>query len=112
MNPSDTSFLASVGLHREGFNKPLHSFSEYFVIKSGEGRPGRPARLPEKHVVLAMLLTVYCDTISQKRLVELFGIPRSTQSRVMRKAEIALYYALKDLHDARICWPTLEEQQR
>ncbi|KAI8893275.1 hypothetical protein BC833DRAFT_636851 [Globomyces pollinis-pini] len=57
-----------------------------------------------------MVLTFYVDPISHKRCCELFGIPRSTQSRIFRRAEIALGRALKDMVDARISWPTIGQQ--
>jgi hypothetical protein len=110
-NPTDNSMLASISLHMAGFQTLLVQFERFYEIRSGPRLPGRPARTPTKHAVLAMMLTFYCDTISQKRLVELFGMPRSTQSRVMRKAEIALFRALQHIPDAQVNWPTLQQQQ-
>ena len=109
-NPTDHSMLASVGIKRDGFAKLLERFERVYIVQSGPGLPGRPARLPLKHAVLAMVLTFYCDTMSQKRIVELFGIPRSTQSRILRKAEVALFQVLRDEREARIAWPTAAEQ--
>ncbi|KAJ2990585.1 hypothetical protein HDV02_004274 [Globomyces sp. JEL0801] len=94
----DPGFLGSIGLN------------SYFKYKFHTEKGGRPARLPVTHTVLAMVLTFYVDPISHKRCCELFGIPRSTQSRIFRRAEIALGRALQDMVDARISWPTLGQQ--
>ena len=74
------------------------------------GRGGRPPRLVDKHAVLAMVLTFYCDPCNQKRIVELCGIPRSTQSRTLKNAECALFEALHHLRDAQVRWPKHADQ--
>ncbi|KAI8893633.1 hypothetical protein BC833DRAFT_635976 [Globomyces pollinis-pini] len=106
----DPGFLGSIGLNVCGFKLLLLKFNSYFKYKFHTEKGGRPARLPVTHTVLAMVLTFYVDPISHKRCCELFGIPRSTQSRIFRRAEIALGRALQDMVDARISWPTLGQQ--
>ena len=58
-----------------------------------------------------MLLHFYNGTMEQKTLCEIFGIPPSTQSRVMINAENALAASIPQLHEARIVWPTPAQQE-
>ena len=41
----------------------------------------------------------------------LFGLPPSTLSRTLEKAEKALTLVLKELPEGRFLWPTFEEQR-
>lgn len=108
---TDKNLINQVGLGRDAFNDLLATFSRHYSIKSGPGRPGRPARLRDKHAVLGFILTYYCSTVELKNLCVQFGVPPSTAARTLQKAEAAMEKALKDVPDARIRWPTFQEQQ-
>lgn len=120
MHGSDQNFLSVTSLPRSDFNELLVVFSEHYTVMSGLGKSGRPARLLHKHGALGyliimifiqgMLLHFYNGRMDQKTLCEIFGMPPSTQSRVLRNAEVALGSALLVVRDARIFWPTSEEQ--
>ena len=81
------------------------------MTKSGPGKIGRPARIKDKHCVLALLRQYYSAPAEQKTWSELFGLAPSTISRYIRKAEVSLHACLLTLHDARIEWPSLDEQR-
>ena len=100
-----------IGLPRTSFDDLLSVFSCHYVVSSGQGKPGRPACLLYKHVVLALLLYYYASTMEIKNLCEHFGSLPSTTERVIRHAELALEKSLVEIEDAVITWPS-EDQQR
>lgn len=77
---------------------------------SGPGRIGRPPRVRDKHCVLAIVLHFYCSPAEGKTWQELFGITPSTLSRLLDKAEQALFTSLRRMANASIRWPTIAEQ--
>ena len=79
-----------IGLPRAAFDDLLSVFSRHYIVSSGQGKPGRLARLLHKHVFLALLLHYYAGTMKIKNVCELFGSPPSTTERVIRHAELAL----------------------
>ena len=89
----------------------LSYLSYHYVVRSGQGQPGRPARLIHKHVVLALLLHHYASTMEVKNLCEPFGSPLSTTEHVIRHAKLSFEKSLVEIEDEMICWP-YEDQQR
>ena len=53
----------------------------------------------------------YTATIEYKSLCGHFGIPPSTLSRTLRKAEAALLLTLKRIPEALIVWPSMNLQR-
>ena len=104
------SFIATTSLDPDSFDHLLKYFSRFYVVKSGVGKRGRPPRLPHKHAALGMLLTFYCSPSEYKTLCKVFATAPATTARVIQNAEIALNKTLKVLRDARIVWPTKDEQ--
>ena len=100
-----------IGLPRATFDDLLSVFSRHYVVRSGQGKPGRPARLLHKHVVLDLLLHYYASTMEIKNFCELFESPPSATERVIRHAERALEKSLVEIEDVVITWPS-EDQQR
>jgi hypothetical protein len=111
-NADDSSLLNLIGFTRTTFQKILREFSKYYIVKSGVGKKGRPTTFADKGAVLSMLLHFYTGSMELKTLCELFGVPLSTLSRSLSKAETALSMALKNLPDARIKYPSLDEQRQ
>jgi hypothetical protein len=110
-NASNSNFIAFTTIDKASFELLLRHFNEEYIVKSGTGLPGRPAKLLEKHMVLGMILHFYADTMSQKSLCVTFGVPPATMSRILRKAEIALGRSLKRIPDATIRWPSKDQQR-
>jgi hypothetical protein len=110
-NADDADFISVMGLPRSTFEEVAAQFGRFYTVRSGLGKSGRPARLQDVRAVLAMLLQFYNGTMQQKRLCLLFGVPTSTQSRILRKAEDALLKCLPHMHDARIAWPDIGQQR-
>ena len=108
---TDANLINQVGIGRSAFNCLLRAFSRFYVIRSGPGHRGRPAKLPDKHAVLAFLLQFYCSTMELKNLCLQFGVPPSTAARTLRSAEQALQHALCMVPDAKIIWPSFKEQR-
>ena len=80
-------------------------------MKSGTKKGGRPPRIKDKHAILSILLHYYTGTMKYKTLCELFAVGETTLSRIINKAESALAEALRNLPEAQVRWPTLEEQE-
>ena len=104
------SFIATTSLDPDSFDHLLKYFSRFYVVKFGVGQPGRPPRLPHKHAALGMVLTFYCSPSEYKTLCKVFATTPATTSRILEKAEAALNQVLKVIKDARIVWPTKEQQ--
>ena len=84
-NASDETLLNSISLTRESFEKLLRRFREYYVFGCGPGKKGRHARLEDHAIVLGLILTYYCDSMSLKTLCRMFRVPLTTISRTLRK---------------------------
>jgi hypothetical protein len=110
-NGNDEFLVNVISLNRQSFEYLLQTFKTFYIIKSGVGKSGRPHRMKDHHCVLALLLHSYCSPAENKTWCEMFGVTPSTLSRILVKAEIALDKTLNSLKEARICWPTLEEQR-
>jgi hypothetical protein len=106
------SFLATVSIDPDSFDYLLDEFSRHYVVLSGPGRPGRPPKFIYKHAVLGCLLHYYTAAVEQKTLCELFGVPPSTFSRVMRLAAEALRLTLRAIAEAQIRYPDKPTQRR
>ncbi|KAG9412142.1 hypothetical protein AC1031_017771 [Aphanomyces cochlioides] len=105
------SFVSTVSLPPRAFNDLLQEFAKLYIVKSGQGRPGRPPRISHTHAVLAVLLHYYTAAVEHKTLQELFGVTPATFSRVLRRSEIALSRALDNVSEARIAWPNHHGQE-
>ncbi|KAI9915318.1 hypothetical protein PsorP6_008347 [Peronosclerospora sorghi] len=108
----DREFLNTVVLTRDAFDNLARRFSQYYVVRLGPGRSGRPSRLADKRSVLGLLLHYYASTSERKTLCELFGCPPSTTSRVLLNAEKALEKALAEMPESAIRWPSEKEQKQ
>ncbi|KAE9158672.1 hypothetical protein PF004_g31801, partial [Phytophthora fragariae] len=107
----DSAFMVTVSLPVREYVL-LAAFARHYEVKSGPGKRGRPPRLQNKNNVLACLLHFYTAAVEAKTLCELFGVPPATLSRVLKNAEKALGYALREVPAARISWPLFCEQKR
>ncbi|KAI9033212.1 hypothetical protein DFJ74DRAFT_162149 [Hyaloraphidium curvatum] len=107
---SDSAFVSELGLNRAAFEELLVAFDGAYVVKSGDGKPGRPPKLPDKAAVLALLLCFYSSRGERKELCTKFGVPPATNSRVLDNAERALYEALEHVESAAITWPSKAQQ--
>lgn len=58
----------------------------------------------------ACIFYFYKVEVESKTLCELFDVPPSTWSRVLRKHKTALAKPLKLLPEASVCWPSFPEQ--
>jgi hypothetical protein len=109
---SDSNFIALVSIDRVAFADLLQVFAKHYRTRWSPGRKGRPPRLIHKHQVLGLILHFYTDASAQgKALTLVFGVPPSTLSRTLRKAEAALALALLEMPDCQFRWPTLEQQK-
>ena len=106
----DAAFINITSLDVVSFEALLQEFSKHYQVAWNLGKGGRPCKLVEKHQVLGLLLAFYCDSGSHKSLCLTFGVPPSTLSDNLSKAEVALDLSLLQLHEARIVWPTLQQQ--
>jgi hypothetical protein len=109
---SDENLINVISLSRAAFEVLLTAFSRHYIMSSGPGRSGRPRAIPLKSTVLGMLLQFYTAPIEYKTLSQLFAIPPATLTRTMQAAEIALQSALRELPEATIRWPTVDEQRQ
>ena len=109
---SDDDFLNTVSLTRSSFDILLQEFMKHYEIRSGPGLLGRPRRVRDIHCVLAILLHSYCSPADRKTWSEFFGVHKSTLSRLLNQAENSMLITLQNLRDARIEWPSLEDQRR
>lgn len=109
-NGSDTDFIAVLSLSRESFEYLLERFKTFYIIHSGNGRSGRPRRVSDHHCVLALLLHTYTSPAERKTWCELYGVTPSSIARLLNDAEIALKSTLDSMYEARIVWPSKDEQ--
>lgn len=106
------AFISVVSVPPAAFALLLEKFEQYYIVKSGPGKRGRPPRVTHKHAVLALLLHFYTHATEHKTLVEVFAFVPSTLSRVLANAERALSKALLELPDAAVRWPSMATQKR
>ena len=107
----DYHFINMTSLDRNSFHKLLDVFKRYYDFSWKSKKVGRPGSLKTKHEVLGLVLMFYTATIECKSLCGHFGIPPTTLSRTLRKAETALLLTLKSIPEALIKWPSLELQR-
>ena len=110
-NADDPSLIKVISLPRSSFEELLQEFSKHYSVKSGTKKGGRPPRVKDKHAILSILLHYYTGTMEYKTLCELFAVGETTLSRIINKAESALAETLRNLPEAQVRWPTLEEQE-
>ena len=108
---TDINLVNVISLTRASFEKLLTTFKRHYKTKSGKGRSGRPHRIVKKSTVLALLLQFYTAPLEKKTMCQLYAIPPTTLGRYLLLAEIALLAALYELPEARVQWPTLDEQR-
>ena len=108
---NDDAFLEVVGLNVAGFHAVLLAFDREYVVLSGPGQRGRPRRFAHKHATLACLLHMYRSGAGLASLASHFGVPPATLSRNLRAAEQALGRCIRKIPEARILWPTFEQQR-
>lgn len=104
------SFINTVSIDPDSFDYLLHHSSLHYIVKSGPGKQGHPAKFIGKHSVLACILHFYTAAVEAKTRCELFGVPPTTFSRVMANEEVALFKCLQDLPEAAIRFPNKAEQ--
>lgn len=110
LDGDDAAFLAVTGLSRPAFSLLLVAFSRHYTHAFTTAQGGRPARLVDKADALAVVLRFFVEPCTWKALAQIHGLPRSTLNRTLLKAEVALLAAVRELPEACIRWPTLEEQ--
>ncbi|POM69056.1 Hypothetical protein PHPALM_14698 [Phytophthora palmivora] len=108
---TDTNFLTVTSLCRSSFCRLLERFSLFYHIPTFRAKGGRPVKMKHHHQVLGLLLAFYVGSMGHKTLCSNFGVPHSTLSRVLSKAEDAMRDALAGFSPARIVWPTLTRQK-
>ncbi|RHZ03444.1 hypothetical protein DYB26_006596 [Aphanomyces astaci] len=106
-----SAYIATVSIAPNDFDDVLREFSKHYQIKSGFGKAGRPPKLPFKHQALALVLHFYTAACEPKTLCEVFGIPPSTLSATLAKAESALAKALRFHRDAQVRHPSKQLQR-
>ena len=107
----ESSFVNLTSLTRDSFKKLLVEFAKYYKINTAR-KGGRPSKLLYHHQALGCILMYYSDTMGYKTLCQIFAIPPPTLSRVLYNGELALARVLKNEYEARIVWPSLEEQRQ
>ncbi|OQR89447.1 hypothetical protein ACHHYP_06286 [Achlya hypogyna] len=105
-----SSFITSISIDPTSFDDLLRVFVTKYKRGGDPKARGRPPKTP-KHVALALVLHFYSSPCEQKLLSELFGLPQSTCSRILQKAEMALLEALRDIEDAKTQYPSLAIQR-
>lgn len=93
---SDKNFINVTSLARKSFEMLLEIFAPHYD-QAGKWRPGgngRPRELIYTHAVLGLLLSFNTDSCGMKSLCLQFGIPPSTCSRTLKKAELCLAICL------------------
>ncbi|ETO77486.1 hypothetical protein F444_07323 [Phytophthora nicotianae P1976] len=106
----DTNFINATSLTRAAFKKLLRRFSRFYHLPSAGSR-GRPPKLRYHHQALGLVLCFYVRSMESSTLCMLFGVPPSTLSLSLRKAEDALSRALRDFSPARISRPSPSRQR-
>ncbi|KAG3131963.1 hypothetical protein C6341_g23121 [Phytophthora cactorum] len=94
---------------RATFSQLLGRFSQFYRIAPASSR-GRSPKLRYHHQVLGLILCFYVRSIENSTLCMVFGVPPSTLSRTLRRAEKPLAKSLEDYAPARIAWPSPARQ--
>ncbi|ETI48941.1 hypothetical protein F443_07091 [Phytophthora nicotianae P1569] len=108
---SDLNFLNATSLTRIAFRQLLHRFAACYTIRDPNSR-GRPPKLQYLHQVLGLMLVFYTGSMEQSSLSMLFGVPPSTLSPTLQRAERVLNQALNDYKPSRIAWPSPAHQAK
>ncbi|KAG3065155.1 hypothetical protein PI124_g22303 [Phytophthora idaei] len=106
----DKNFLNATSLTRAAFQQLLRRFMRFYHIARPSSR-GRPPKLRYHHQALGLILCFYVGSMKNGTLCMLFGVPPSTLSRTLRKAEEALSRSLDGYAPARIAWPSPSRQR-
>ncbi|EGZ28678.1 hypothetical protein PHYSODRAFT_476154 [Phytophthora sojae] len=106
---TDINFLNATSLTRSAFDQLLCRFCCFYYMRPLSSR-GCPPKLCYLHQVMGLVLTFYVGSMDQSSLCITFGVPPSTLSRTLRKAEEALARALNGYAPARISWPSPSRQ--
>eukprot|EP00644_Phytophthora_capsici_P007522 jgi/Phyca11/112048/e_gw1.21.568.1 len=106
---NDLNFLNATsltsGICIQADHQLLRRFRRFYYIPRHTAR-GRPPKLRYHHQALGLVLYFYVGSMEQSTLCLVFGIPPSTLSRALRRAEEALSSTLKGYAPARIAWPS------
>ena len=111
-NGSDSDLISAISLTRDSFEHLLSRFKLFYVFRSGPGMKGRPPRVKDHHCILSLLLHSYCSPSENKTWSEMFGISPGTLIRTLVKAENALLSTLNSMTEARVEWPSSNDQIR
>ncbi len=106
----DQDFINELSIGRGGFELLLSKFILYYNVGYRTARGGRPSRVDEVQA-LAIVLQFYANPLELKIIAQLHGIPKSTASRTIQKAEDALRKALSKVEEAKVKWPTKDQQR-
>ncbi|KAG3117602.1 hypothetical protein PI125_g3618 [Phytophthora idaei] len=105
----DKNFLNATSLTRAAFQQLLRRLMRVYHIARSSSR-GRPPKLRYHHQDLGLILCFYVGSMENGTLCMLFGVPPSTLSRTLRKAEEALSRSLDGYAPVRIAWPSPSRQ--
>jgi hypothetical protein len=105
----DKSLISVFSLTRESILK-LHNKFKFNFIKHNPTKGGRPRKLSSLGSLLC-LLQYYSDSLGNKSLCQLYGLPPSTLSELLQRGEKALLDTLSQMKEASIKWPNLEQQR-
>ncbi|KAE9098266.1 hypothetical protein PF007_g16322 [Phytophthora fragariae] len=103
------NFINATSLTRPAFHQLLKRFSSFYDIP-GAGARGRPPKLRHHHQVLGLVLCFYVGSMENSTLCMVFGVPPSTLSRTLRRAEDALSQTLQGYPPSRISFPSPAQQ--
>ncbi|KAE8987037.1 hypothetical protein PR003_g8468 [Phytophthora rubi] len=86
----DSNFLNATSLTRASFQQLLRRFARFFYLPPVTAKGGRPTKLRFHHQALGLILCFYVGSMEQGALCKYFGVPPTTLSRYLRRAEEAL----------------------
>src|SRR5579862_8360389 len=55
LHGTDSNYMSAIGINHITFNYLLYHFSDFYIVLSGPGQPGRPSRLFSKSTILVCL---------------------------------------------------------
>ena len=100
-----------VGVPYRTFRSLLRRFSPlYKPLPVNPGRPGRPLIILP-HQALAVVMMFYCSKADTKYLGLIHHLTSRRITAVIAKSEPLLHALLRHYPDARIQWPSLDEQR-
>jgi hypothetical protein len=113
-NGDNNSYVAILSLPRETFEQLLCIFGPYY-LETRSWRIGHAGRPPtfvqdEARFGLGVVLAFYRGTYELSNLSTFCGIPPSTCSSILHRAELALQKALAVIPEAQIRWPSYAQQ--